>query len=165
MNKLRSEDLPTYCQTTCDRKEEDMVIDTAISFLERRLRTPGETMTSPSTARNLLKLRLAELPHEVFACLWLDSQHRVIAYEEMFRGTLNQTSVYPREVLKAALKHNAAAVVFSHNHPSGVAEPSRADELLTTELKSALAMIDVRVLDHIIVGGTATTSFAERGLI
>lgn len=165
MNKLRSEDVPSYGRTTRDKKEEDNVIDRAISFLERRLRSPGEAMMSPSTARNLLALRLAELPHEVFACIWLDSQHRMIAYDEMFRGTLTQTSVYPREVLKSALKHNAAAVIFSHNHPSGVAEPSWADELLTNELKSALAMIDVRVLDHIIVGGTATTSFAERGLI
>jgi DNA repair protein RadC len=165
MNKLRSEDVPSYGQTTCDTMEEDAVIDAAIYYLERRLRSPGEAMISPSAARNLLKLKLAELPHEVFACLWLDAQHRVIAYEEMFRGTLSQTSVYPREVLKSALKHNAAAVVFSHNHPSGVAEPSRADEMLTSELKNALAMIDVRVLDHIVVGGMATTSFAERGLI
>jgi DNA repair protein RadC len=95
----------------------------------------------------------------------LDSQHRLIACEELFRGTLAQTSVYPREVVKAALRHNAAAIIFAHNHPSGVAEPSRADEMLTTALKQALALIDCRTLDHLIVGGTKITSLAERGLI
>ena len=95
----------------------------------------------------------------------LDAQHRVLASEELFRGTLTQTSVYPREIVKAALKANAAAVIFAHNHPSGVAEPSQADELLTRQLKEALAMVDIKVLDHFIVAGTAALSFAERGLI
>ena len=103
--------------------------------------------------------------HEVFVCVFLDSQNRVIACEELFRGTLAQTSVYPREVVKAALAHNAAAVIFAHNHPSGVAEPSRADELLTQALKQALALVDVKVLDHFVVAGAGAVSFAERGLL
>jgi DNA repair protein RadC len=101
----------------------------------------------------------------VFVCIFLDAQHRVIACDELFRGTLAQTSVYPREVVKAALAHNAAAVILAHNHPSGVAEPSRADELLTQSLKQALALVDVRTLDHFIVAGNALVSFAERGLL
>ncbi len=105
------------------------------------------------------------MPYEVFVVLFLDSQNRLIAAEEMFRGTLAQTSVYPREVVKAALGHNAAAVIFAHNHPSGVAEPSRADEMLTTALKQALALIDCRTLDHVVVASDRTTSFAERGLL
>jgi DNA repair protein RadC len=124
-----------------------------------------DCLSSPSAVRDLLKLRLAGLPHEVFVCLQLDAQHRVIAYEELFRGTLTQTSVYPREVVKAALRANAAAVIFAHNHPSGVAEPSHADEILTRSLKAALALVDVQVLDHFIVAGNRTMSFAERGLI
>jgi DNA repair protein RadC len=101
----------------------------------------------------------------VFVCIFLDSQHRVISCEELFRGTLAQTSVYPREVVKAALAHNAAAVIFSHNHPSGIAEPSRADELLTQSLKQALALMDIRTLDHFVVAGNELVSFAERGLL
>lgn len=133
--------------------------------METRLQYRGEALTSPQAVRDYLRLRLADREHEVFVALFLDNQNRLIACEEMFRGTLTQTSVYPREVVKAALKHNAAAMIFSHNHPSGVAEPSRADELLTTALKLALALVDIRVLDHIIVAGEKTTSFAERGLL
>lgn len=124
-----------------------------------------EALTSPGAVRDLLRLKLAGLPHEVFVCIHLDAQHRVISVEEMFRGTLTQTSVYPREIVKAALKANAAAVIFAHNHPSGVAQPSRADELLTRELKDALALVEVKVLDHFIVAGTQALSFAERGLL
>ena len=124
-----------------------------------------DCLTSPGAVRDLLKLKLAGLPHEVFVCIQLDAQHRVIAIEEMFRGTLTQTSVYPREVVKAALKANAAAVIFAHNHPSGVAQPSQADELLTRNLKEALSLVDVKVLDHFIVAGTTAISFAERGLL
>jgi DNA repair protein RadC len=124
-----------------------------------------DCLSSPRAVRDLLKLKLAGLPHEVFMCLQLDAQHRVIAIEELFRGTLTQTSVYPREVVKAALRANAAAVIFAHNHPSGVAEPSHADEILTRSLKSALALVDVQVLDHFIVAGTRVMSFAERGLL
>jgi DNA repair protein RadC len=102
---------------------------------------------------------------EVFVCIWLDAQHRVIKFDEQFRGTLTQTSVYPREIVKAALAANAAAVIFAHNHPSGAAQPSRADELLTRNLKDALALVDVKVLDHFIVAGNQALSFAERGLL
>ena len=112
-----------------------------------------------------LRLKLAGLPHEVFICIYLDAQHRVIAVEELFRGTLTQTSVYPREVVKASLRANAAAVIFAHNHPSGVAQPSQADEILTRNLKEALSLVDVKVLDHFIVAGTQAISFAERGLL
>ena len=123
-------------------------------------------LNTPDTVRDYLRLHLAGLRHEVFFALWLDAQNRLIAAEELFRGTLTQASVYPREVVKKALAHNAAAVVLAHNHPSGVAEPSSADSQLTRELKQALALIDVRVLDHFIVAGTASPlSFAERGLL
>lgn len=124
-----------------------------------------DVLNSPLAVRRLLQHRLAGLPHEVFVVLLLDAQHRVIAIEELFRGTLTQTSVYPREVVKAALRANAAAVIFAHNHPSGVAEPSSADEMLTRTLKQALSLVDVQTLDHFIVAGTTTLSFAERGLI
>ena len=120
---------------------------------------------SPGVVRDYLQLQLADRPHEVFAVLFLDAQHRLIRFEEMFRGTLSQTSVYPREVLKQALALNAAAVILTHNHPSGVAEPSRADEHLTRQLSAALALIDVRVLDHVVVGREGSVSFVERGLL
>ena len=115
--------------------------------------------------RDYLRLMLAGKEHEVFAVLFLDAQNRVLASEEMFRGTLTQTSVYPREVVKSALRNNSAAVIFSHNHPSGVAEPSHADQVLTQSLKQALALVDIKVLDHFIVAGTSILSFAERGLL
>ena len=122
-------------------------------------------LTSADKVRDYLKMALAHLPHEVFLALFLDAQNRLLAAEELFRGTLTQTSVYPREVVKRALANNAAAVVFAHNHPSGFAEPSRSDELLTANLKQALSLVDVRVLDHLIVAGSQTVSFAERGLL
>lgn len=120
---------------------------------------------APDSVKRYLQLHLAGRPHEVFAALFLDSQHRLVALEELFRGTLNQTSVYPREVVQRALHHRAAAVVLAHNHPSGSVEPSRADEALTKTLKAALALVDVRVLDHIIVGPGQALSMAERGLV
>lgn len=122
-------------------------------------------LSSPGKVRDYLRLTLARLEHEVFIALFLDAQNRLLATEELFRGTLTQTSVYPREVVKRVLKHNAAAVIFAHNHPSGIAEPSRADELLTANLKQTLSLVDVKVLDHLIVAGSATVSFAERGLL
>jgi len=125
----------------------------------------GNALTSPEAVRDYLRLTLASLPHETFVVLFLDSQHRLLAAEELFRGTLAQTSVYPREVVKVALARNAAAVIFAHNHPSGVAEPSRADELLTQALKQALALVDIRTLDHFVVAGHRVVSFAERGLL
>jgi DNA repair protein RadC len=142
------------------------------AVLEMARRALGEEMrqgipfSSPAAVRDYLRLHLAGLQHEVFFALWLDAQNRLIAAEEIFRGTLTQTSVYPREVVKLALRHNAAAVVLAHNHPSGVAEPSRADELLTGELRQALALVEVRVIDHFIVAGQSPPlSFAERGLL
>jgi DNA repair protein RadC len=125
----------------------------------------GDAMTSPGAVREYLRLQLQTRQHEVFCAVYLDTQNRVIAFEELFRGTLAQTSVYPREVVKAALRHNAGAVIFAHNHPSGIAEPSHADETLTTALKQALALVDVRVLDHFVVAGDGILSFAERGLL
>ncbi|MBK9245323.1 MAG: DNA repair protein RadC [Burkholderiales bacterium] len=122
-------------------------------------------LDSPPKVREYLRLRIGSLPHEVFAVLFLDAQNRLIDDEQLFRGTLTQTSVYPREVVKRALARNAASVIFAHNHPSGVAEPSRADELLTRSLRESLALVDVRVLDHVIVAGASSVSFAERGLL
>lgn len=124
-----------------------------------------DVLGSPQQVRDYLRLKLGGLEREVFVVLFLDAQNRVQAHEELFCGTLTQTSVYPREVVKRALHHNAGSVIFAHNHPSGVAEQSRADELLTAALKQALALVDVRVLDHFIIAGNATLSFAERGLL
>jgi len=122
-------------------------------------------MSSPQVLRDWLRLHCAGLQHEVFLVLYLDAHHRLIEAEELFRGTLTQTSVYPREVVKGALARNAAALALAHNHPSGEAEPSRADELLTQTLKSALSLVDVRIVDHFIVAGDKVVSFAELGLI
>lgn len=156
----------TLPQSTRPRRRGDATILRAIAILERRLREPGEPLASPGQVRAFLMLHLAELEHEAFAGLFLSAKNRLIAYREFSRGTLMQTSVYPREVLKEALRLNAAAVIFAHNHPSGCAEPSNADVLLTQALKSALALVDVRVLDHFIVAGCAEPlSFAERGLL
>lgn len=128
--------------------------------------TTRDSFNSPAMVRDWLRLKLASHRHEVFMALWLDAQNRLLKADELFTGTLTQTSVYPREVVKAALSHNAAAVILAHNHPSGVAEPSRADEILTRTLKEALALVDVRLLDHFIVAGnTQPVSFAERGLL
>ena len=139
------------------------------AVLEMTRRSLGESLVqrplfeSPGAVRDYLKLNIGAKPHEVFLALFLDAQHCLLVTEELFRGTLAQTSVYPREVVKRALEVNAAAVVFAHNHPSGVAEPSRADELLTTALKNALALVDIRTLDHFIVAGHRVYSFSEHG--
>jgi DNA repair protein RadC len=122
-------------------------------------------LTSPTTVKDYLRIHFRGQQYESFVCLFLDAQSRLIEVEELFRGTLTQTSVYPREVVKAALAHNAASVILSHNHPSGIAEPSVQDQALTRTLSEALSLVDIRVLDHLIVGGTGTFSFAERGLI
>lgn len=124
-----------------------------------------DVLSSPRQVRDYLCLKLGGLVREVFVVLFLDAQNRVLAQEEMFSGTLTQTSVYPREVVKRALQHNAASVIFAHNHPSGVAEQSRSDEQLTAALKQALALVDIRVLDHFVVAGNSTLSFAEKGLL
>ncbi len=124
----------------------------------------GDALSNPQDTRRFVVARLRGLPHEVFACLFLDNKHRVIEFEELFRGTIDGASVHPREVLKRALHHNAAALIVAHNHPSGVAEPSDADRHITERLKKALALVDVRLIDHLVVG-EAVVSFAERGLI
>jgi len=146
------------------RAQFEAAIELARRSLKDDLRS-ADALTSPGAVRDYLRLAIAEREHEVFVCLWLDAQHRVTACEELFRGTLTQTSVYPREIVKAALKANAAAVIFAHNHPSGAAQPSQADELLTRNLKEALALVDVKVLDHFVVAGHQALSFAERGLL
>jgi DNA repair protein RadC len=125
----------------------------------------GDALNSPRAVREYLQLLLRTRPQEVFVAIFLDAQHRVIASEELFHGTLTQTSVYPREVVKRALHHNAAALIFAHNHPSGVAEPSESDRLLTDVLKNSLQLVDVRVLDHFIVAGAGCLSFAEKGML
>jgi DNA repair protein RadC len=124
-----------------------------------------DVLGSPESVRQWLRLKLGSLEHEVFAALWLDAQNRLIEYEELFRGTFTQTSVYPREVVKSVLGCNAACVLFAHNHPSGVAEPSRADEALTQALKQALRLVDIKLLDHFVISGNHAVSFAERGLL
>jgi DNA repair protein RadC len=144
--------------------EEDKCISIALRILESRMKY-GDVLGSPTAVRDFLRLKLAGLEHEVFGCIWLTAQNAVICYEELFRGTLTQTSVYPREIVKSALKHNAGAVILVHPHPSGVAEPSIADETLTRSLKQALALVDVRVLDHFVVTAHNITSMSERGLI
>ena len=144
---------------------EDEIISAALQILERRItyQVDKPIIKSPDESKDYVKLQLAERPYEVFACLFLDSRHRVIAFEELFRGTIDGCSVHPREVVKTALAHNAAAVILAHNHPSGNAEPSQADRRITERLRDALSLIDVRVLDHLIVG-QEVVSFAERGL-
>ena len=137
----------------------------AIRCLEAVYLTKTDCLTSPQDTRDYLKLRLYGLPYEVFACLFLDNRHRVIRYEELFKGTIDGASVHPREVVRRVIETNAAAIILAHNHPSGVAEPSQADLRITQRIKEAMDLIDVRVLDHLIVGDGATTSLAERGLI
>jgi DNA repair protein RadC len=139
-------------------------VELARRSLQERM-TENAALTSPGEVRDYLRLALSRREEEAFICIWLDAQHRVIEIKEAFKGTLTQTSVYPREIVKAALARNAAAVIFAHNHPSGVAQPSQADELLTRNLKEALALVDVKVLDHFIVAGNQAISFAERGLL
>ncbi len=146
------------------RAQFSAVIELARRAIKADLRA-GAMLTSPGAVRDYLRLELAALPHEVFVCIWLDAQHRAIGFQEAFRGTLTQTSVYPREIVKAALARNAAAVIFAHNHPSGVAQPSQADELLTRNLREALALVEVKVLDHFVIAGNQAISFAERGLL
>jgi DNA repair protein RadC len=125
----------------------------------------GPALDSPGATRDFLVTRLRDIPHELFCCLHLDNRHRLIAFDELFRGTIDSASVHPREVVKQALARNAAAVILAHNHPSGVAEPSQADELITCRLQQALQLVDIRVLDHLIVADNGCLSFAERGLI
>lgn len=143
-------------------------LQAVLEMAKRHFREPlerGKTLASAQKTRDFLKSELRDNPHEVFACLFLDSQHQVIKFDELFHGTINGTSIYPREVVKKALGLNAAAVIFAHNHPSGVVNPSDADKLVTDKLQRALALIDVRVLDHFIIGDDEPFSFAENGLL
>ena len=146
------------------RAELVAVLELARRALAEQLRERA-ALDTPDAVKHYLQLQLGAKKHEIFAVLFLDSQHRLLALEELFRGTLSQTSVYPREVLRRTLQHNAGAVILSHNHPSGSADPSRADEVLTKTLQAGLSMIDVRVPDHIVVAGSRSMSFAERGLL
>ncbi len=136
----------------------------AVRYLQERLR-PGQTITSPASSREFLLARLRDRPHEVFCALFMDNRHRVLAFDELFRGTIDSTTVYPREVVKQALARNAAAVILAHNHPSGVAEPSEADQIITRRVRDALALVDVRLLDHFVVGDGTCISLAARGVI
>jgi DNA repair protein RadC len=162
MNTVKTESAATYAATT--NIAEDAIIAQAMSILESRLRTKTTAFTSPDQSKQFVRCKLQQLEHEVFSVLFLDNQNYLIEYTEMFRGTIDSASVYPREVAKAALELNAAAVIFAHNHPSGISVPSSADRNITSKLKSALELFDIRVLDHIIIGDT-TYSFAESGLI
>ncbi|MGM0988580.1 MAG: JAB domain-containing protein [Pseudomonadota bacterium] len=144
---------------------EQKVLDRAARILAREAKERPYSMTSPQLVRDFLRFRLEHVEHEQFCALFLDSQHRLIEFAELFRGTLDSASVYPREVAKEALHHNAAAVIFAHNHPSGIAEPSMADRKITKRLQEALGLFEIRVLDHIVVGSPGMVSFAEEGLI
>ncbi len=145
--------------------DETAIIQQALTIIESHARKNGDAMTSPTTSANYCRLQLAGLEREAFWVLFLDSQNRLIESECLFQGTLDAAAVYPREVVKAAIRHNSAAVILSHNHPSGVCEPSQADRRITERLQAALALIDVRILDHMIVTHTGSYSFAERGLL
>jgi DNA repair protein RadC len=133
-------------------------------YLQEKL-PPGQSIRSPQDTREFLIARLRDRPHEVFCCLFLDNRHRVLAFDELFRGTIDNTTVYPREVVRQALQRNAAAVILAHNHPSGVAEPSEADQLITRRIRGALDLIDVRLLDHFVIGDGVCTSLATRGML
>jgi DNA repair protein RadC len=144
------------------------LLQAAIELARRHyaeLMEAGPPLANPRATRDYLRARLRDRDHEVFCCLFLDNRHRVIAFDEVFRGTIDGASVHPRDVVKLALTRNAAAVILAHNHPSGIAEPSQADEMITGRLRDALALVDIRVLDHIVVGDGACVSFAERGLL
>jgi DNA repair protein RadC len=164
LSKLLNESMPTVDVQPRVRTRLQVAKELVRRSLVEAMRQ-RDVLSSPASVRDFLRMTLAGRDYEVFMVLFLDAQHRVISPEEMFRGTLTQTSVYPREVVKRSLVNNAAAVIFAHNHPSGVAEPSHADELLTRSLKEALALVDVRVLDHFVVAGNGVMSFAERGLL
>ncbi len=167
LRPLLSADQPAFCSARGLGKAKFAQLQAVLEMGRRHLFevvSRGDALVSPADTRDYLLLRMRDYHAEVFACLFLDNRHRIIEFEELFRGTIDGASVHPREIVKRALHHNAAAVIFAHNHPSGVAEPSRADEQITQRLTDALALIDVRVLDHIVVGDK-TVSFAERGLL
>jgi DNA repair protein RadC len=168
LRRLLEADQARFCETPglgpVKYVQLQAVLELGRRFLEETLQR-GDALKSVVDTRRYLITKLRHQPHEVFACLFLDNRNRVISFEELFHGTIDGASVHPRQVVKRALHHNAAALIFAHNHPSGIAEPSRADEQITLRLKEALALIDVRVLDHFIVGDGQILSFAERGLL
>lgn len=168
LRALLQADQKQFCKTlglgTAKFAQLQAVLEMARRHLYETLQR-DTVLRNPQDTRDYFIARLRDVPHEVFACFFLDNRHRVIHFEELFRGTLDGASVHPREVVKRALYHNAAAVIFAHNHPSGIDEPSRSDETLTQQLKAALALVEVRVLDHMIVGDGVCTSFVERGLL
>lgn len=164
MNDLLAAPVSRLSSVDLDQVDDDTLIAAALARLDARVRR-SNIIDSPGAAKAYFALHLGHYDHEVFAVLFLDSQHGVLAMREMFHGTLTQTAVYPREILRMALLLNSAALMVAHVHPSGRPEPSRADELLTAKLKEVLATVDVRLLDHFVVGGGSTVSFAERGLL
>ena len=164
MPQVRTES-PAYYTTDHNLEAENAVLDQALTILGRRLRTSEDPISSPDMMRDYLRLRIAHLDYEVFGAVWLDNRHRVLDIGEIFRGTIDGSSVFPREVVKDALRVGAAAVIVYHNHPSGEATPSSADMRITDRLKQALALFDIRLLDHFIVGSDQFTSMAERGLV
>jgi hypothetical protein len=158
---VESQDRPKY-ELGC-QKGDDEIIAMAVRIIETRMRVPGVKLSNPELVKQYVSLRIGVQEYESFVVLFLDLKNCLIAGDAMFRGTLTQTSVYPREIVKAALGHNAACVILAHNHPSGSVEPSMTDKMLTNGLKEALALVDVKVLDHIVVSGVSTYSFAENG--
>ncbi len=165
---LMSADLGAFCDQRGLGPARYAQVQAALEMVRRNLREAldrPDGLTSPDQTRRFLHARLRDLSHEVFCCLFLDNRHRVISFDELFRGTIDGATVHPREVVKLALARNAAAVILAHNHPSGVAEPSHADELITRRLARALALVDIRLLDHFVVGDCGCVSFAERGLL
>ncbi len=168
LRKLLAADLRRFCAIPGLGPARFAELQAAVELSRRQLgeslRT-GPSLASPRATCDFLRARLRDLEHEVFCCLYLDNRHRLIHFEELFRGTIDGASVHPREIVKLALQRNCAAIIVAHNHPSGVAEPSRADEIITQRVKEALALVDIRLLDHIIVGDGASVSLAERGLL
>jgi len=168
LRSLLAADLERFCRSKGLGEAKYAQLQAVLEMSRRYLKQMmdrQDVLTSPQAARDYLRMRLSGHPFEVFACLFLDNRHRVIQYEELFRGTIDGASVHPREVVRRALQHNAAALILAHNHPSGVAEPSPSDRTITVRLKEALGMVDVRVLDHIVVGDGHTASLAEMGWI
>jgi DNA repair protein RadC len=168
LRSLLSADRDQICATPGLGPTRYAALQAALELARRhyqQLMTAGSALSNPRATREFLRVRLRDLPHEVFCCVYLDNRNRVIGFEELFRGTIDGASVHPREVVKEALARNAAAVILAHNHPSGIPEPSQADELITRRLKDALSLVDIRVLDHLVVGDAVCESFAERGLL
>jgi DNA repair protein RadC len=168
LRSLMTADRERVCESPGLGPSRYVALQAALELARRhyqQLMATGSALSNPRATREFLRMRLRDLPHEVFCCLYLDNRNRVLGFEELFRGTIDGASVHPREVVKEALTRNAAAVILAHNHPSGIAEPSQADELITRRLKEALALVDIRLLDHFVVGDGACESFAERGLL